>query len=316
MPCARWIPRAVLYGALAVASALLLVPVGPDSPGRAHVLEFSSPAPSTHIDPDQWIWLTVSDMRPSTASKFLQRALPVRSDPQGSAAMHQSVLLAAALASRMSGEEPMRALLVHEPVHPQASTLLRTGDLITHLDGLPVPSATQVPRVVAKATTVVTLTVYRDGETLTVPVSPVATPAGASLGWMTEASFAPPVREVQTDNAEGGSAGLLFALAYLDAGSKGDLAAGQRIAATGVISSDGSVFPVQGALRKVEAAAAEGADVVFVPWENAPEAYEASVGSTRIVPVGTVQEAFHVLCRTSSDAACAAWAFPRVTPAS
>lgn len=304
MSCARWVPRAVLYGALAALAVLLLVPVGPDSPGQAHPLEFSSPAPSTHIDTDHWTWLTVSDTRPSAVLRFLQGALPVRAGPQGSAAMHQSVLLAAALASRFGGEDPTRALLVHDPVHPRASTALRTGDLITHVNGSPAPPATLLSGVLGSAVSTAILTVYRDGETLTVPVAPVTTPAGVSLGWMTEASFAPPVREVQTDNVEGGSAGLLFTLAYLDAGFEGDLTAGRRVAATGVITSDGSVFPVQGVVRKVEAAAASGASLVFVPWKNAPEARKALAGSTQIVPVGTVWEALEVLCRAASDGAC------------
>jgi hypothetical protein len=67
----------------------------------------------------------------------------------------------------------------------------------------------------------------------------------------------------RTGNADGTSAGLLFALADLDLRTPGALASDLRLAATGSIGSDGSVTAVRMVDAKLAAARLAGVDVVF-----------------------------------------------------
>jgi hypothetical protein len=70
---------------------------------------------------------------------------------------------------------------------------------------------------------------------------------------------------VRTGNNDGRSAGLLFALAYLDLLSEGALAGDLVVAATGAIASDGRVTPVRRVDVKLAAARLTRPDVVFAP---------------------------------------------------
>ncbi|QIA28209.1 hypothetical protein DYI95_004680 [Thermaerobacter sp. PB12/4term] len=63
----------------------------------------------------------------------------------------------------------------------------------------------------------------------------------------------------------GPSGGLAMGLAAVDALAPGDLAGGRRVGATGTLSPDGRVGPVEGVEQKWRAAAMAGLDVLFVP---------------------------------------------------
>lgn len=63
----------------------------------------------------------------------------------------------------------------------------------------------------------------------------------------------------------GSSAGLMFALTYLDVLSPGSLVGELRVAGTGGIGADGRVFPVSHVEVKVAAALLAQPDVVFTP---------------------------------------------------
>ncbi|WP_433811691.1 hypothetical protein [Actinomadura scrupuli] len=96
---------------------------------------------------------------------------------------------------------------------------------------------------------------------------------------------------------EGSSAGLILALARLDALTEGDLTGGRRIAGTGSISLDGTVTTVGEVGVKVKAAASEGAGVFFVPALERDQAVRAARGTaTSVVAVGSVAEAVRWLC--------------------
>ncbi|HKA03353.1 MAG TPA: hypothetical protein VKD67_03460 [Acidimicrobiales bacterium] len=82
----------------------------------------------------------------------------------------------------------------------------------------------------------------------------------------------------RTGNADGTSAGLLFALAHLDLLTAGPLAGSLRVAATGSIGSDGTVTAVRMVDAKVAAARLAGADVVFAPD------FPAGTGAVTSVP--------------------------------
>lgn len=98
-------------------------------------------------------------------------------------------------------------------------------------------------------------------------------------------------------HVEGPSAGLVLALARLDALTPGDLTGGRRVAGTGALSSTGDVDGVGDVAEKVLAAADAGLDVFFVPVWQRNEAVAAAEGTgVTVVPVRTVREAVGWLC--------------------
>ncbi len=69
---------------------------------------------------------------------------------------------------------------------------------------------------------------------------------------------------VRTGNADGPSAGLMMALAYIDLLTPGALVGDIRVAGTGGIRPDGLAFPVKGIDVKVATAMLTRPDVIFV----------------------------------------------------
>jgi PDZ domain-containing protein len=91
---------------------------------------------------------------------------------------------------------------------------------------------------------------------------------------------------------QGPSAGLILALARLDALTPGDLTGGRSVAGTGAISPDGAVTTVGEVPEKVRAAIAAHVEVFFVPaWQKTEAATTARGTRLRVVPVRSVQEA-------------------------
>lgn len=103
--------------------------------------------------------------------------------------------------------------------------------------------------------------------------------------------------DADTGQVLGPSAGLMLALAYLDALTPGDLTAGRVVVGTGTLELDGTVGPVGGAGLKATGAAAAGADVFLVPVPDRRDAVEAAAGTgMQVVAVGSVDDAVRYLC--------------------
>jgi hypothetical protein len=75
----------------------------------------------------------------------------------------------------------------------------------------------------------------------------------------------PPWAWVHTGNNTGPSAGLIFALSYIDVLTPGKLVGDLRVVGTGAIGLDGVVIHVSGIEAKVATAILTGPDVVFTP---------------------------------------------------
>ena len=82
---------------------------------------------------------------------------------------------------------------------------------------------------------------------------------------MWETSKRPAWARVHSGGDTGPSAGLIFALAYLDALTPGALVGNLRVAGTGMLGLDGVVGPVKEIDIKVAAAMLTRPDVIFVP---------------------------------------------------
>ena len=76
---------------------------------------------------------------------------------------------------------------------------------------------------------------------------------------------------IDAGDVGGPSAGMMFALGVLDRLTPGELTAGQRIAGTGTISSDGRVGPIGGIQQKLAGARAAGIQWFLAPAGNCSE---------------------------------------------
>ena len=94
---------------------------------------------------------------------------------------------------------------------------------------------------------------------------------------------------------DGPSAGLVIALAYVDALTPGDLTGGKVIAGTGTVTAGGAVGDIGGPALKIAGAQAQHPDVFFAPTNNAAEARSAGT-PTPILGVDTLSQAVAWLC--------------------
>ncbi|GAB6875821.1 S16 family serine protease [Thermaerobacter litoralis] len=118
--------------------------------------------------------------------------------------------------------------------------------------------------------------------------------AGQAAAKLLEIRPAPSVDFVLPSDVAGPSGGLALGLAAVDALAPGDLAGGLRVAATGTLTPQGAVGPVEGVELKRLAAAEEGLDVLFVP-AAAPGGGAGGAGPM-VVRVTSLAEAVRWLC--------------------
>lgn len=221
--------------------------------------------------------------------------------------MLQSKYAAAVVALRSLGRTVERrpgATVVYVYEDSPSAGVMRTGDVIVAVDGVRVADVNGVTEGIRKhrAGQVVTFTLERAGQRLTVRVKSRAAPDGsggqrAIVGVSLAPAFKLPVKiDIDTQDIGGPSGGLVFALTIVDVLSQGDLTNGHVVAATGTIDLNGTVGEIGGIEQKVRAAEASGADVFLVP---APEAREARAvaRSVLVIGVSTLDEAVQALSR-------------------
>jgi len=176
---------------------------------------------------------------------------------------------------------------------------MRTGDVITAINGKPARLATDVTSAVAGAHSgqKVTLTVDRGGTTQTLKltvrrVSSIGRPAlGVALQSVDPKIDLPFAVKVNQGDIGGPSAGLMLALSVYDLASATDLARGRVIAGTGTIDLDGRVGEIGGIAEKVVGARRAGAMLFLAPATQAGDARKAAGGRIRVVAVKTFQDA-------------------------
>lgn len=113
------------------------------------------------------------------------------------------------------------------------------------------------------------------------------------------------ILHAEFDHVKGASAGLVLALVFVDTLSSGMLAPNVTVAATGAVDSLGNVYQVEDVPYKIQAASTAGADVFFVPVDNAPAATARNTAGLTIVAVATVTEALRWLCENgATSSAC------------
>ncbi|GAA4375347.1 hypothetical protein GCM10023088_32620 [Actinomadura verrucosospora] len=215
-----------------------------------------------------------------------------------STAQTHAALVAAQLAA---GRAPVSAagLQVSAVGGAAAGSGLRPGDVLLAAgtaDGLtPLRAPADLETAVAGRATVHVLVVphlsgdaWGSAEVRRIPVGRLAgTVAGPTVS----------VTAYPLGPVEGPSAGLILALARLDALTPGDLTGGRRVAGTGAIGLGGTVTGVGDVPEKVRAAVEARMDVFLVPiWQRSAAVAAAEGTRLRVVPVRTVSEAVERLC--------------------
>jgi PDZ domain-containing protein len=172
------------------------------------------------------------------------------------------------------------------------------GDVVHAVDGNEVDDVADAQRAIRAAPSGAPLTfdVSVDGEPETVTL--VREPCGRSerpiVGVSLIETFPFDVR-ISSGRIGGPSAGLAWALGLYDLLTPGDLTGGRRIAVTGQLGIDGTVFPIGAPDEKVVAAAGAGAAILILPEENLSEARAAGDRGVELVPVGSFHDALEYL---------------------
>ncbi|MFC4101202.1 PDZ domain-containing protein [Paenibacillus xanthanilyticus] len=191
----------------------------------------------------------------------------------------------------------VRVLLVSS--ESAAEGMLQAGDLLTKLNGKAVTTVAELAEAMKHVVPAhnVTVTLVRSGRVLTLDVPTQASeddPARAVFGIQVEDHAAADVtKDVDFRSYlvyQGGpSHGAVLALTLMDQLTEGGVTYGNRVAATGTIDGDGAVGLIGGIEQKAYVVARAGADVFFVPWEQADEA-RAGSSTLNIVPVRTLDD--------------------------
>lgn len=174
-----------------------------------------------------------------------------------------------------------------------ADGVLRSGDVITAVDGDPVATDTELVEAIA-GTQPLALQVERDGAEVTEEIAPAVQELEGELRpviGVRIATHAPRLVlpfdiDVTSGRIGGPSAGLMTGLAIYDLVDDGDLAGGRRIAGTGTLALDGTVGAISAIELKVAAAVREGADVFLAPARQAPAARAALPTGSPMTVIG------------------------------
>ncbi|WP_028982932.1 SepM family pheromone-processing serine protease [Sporolactobacillus terrae] len=193
-----------------------------------------------------------------------------------------------------------------------SSKVLKTGDLITGVDGQTIKTVQDMDRVIKmkKLGDTYRVTLMRGHRVRNVTVRSAPFPkqyVGAGRGWgigiyqdnHVKVQVSPKVN-FDIENIGGPSAGLMMTLEVYDQLVPENLARGRDIAGTGTISLNGQVGPIGGIAEKVVGASRSGADIFFAPaadheYETARKTAKDIHTRMKIVKVATFKEAIEYL---------------------
>jgi len=182
-----------------------------------------------------------------------------------------------------------------------AAHCFKNGDVIEKIDGRTPSSVDSVAALAASkpAGSRFTLAVKRAARVVTFTCTTAMYQGKPRFGVIISQTTTPvslPVKVTyHVKDINGSSAGLMFALQIYRTLTGQSLAGGRKIAGTGVLSPDGTVLPVGGALEKLHAAMNKGADIFLVPKSD----FSAISGTPgiKIVSVGSFDDALRKLAQ-------------------
>lgn len=246
-----------------------------------------------------WVWahLFGSGQRFEVATA-LPGVTSAEADAAAQAEMAQAKQTAAAVAvDEVSGAHARGdgAEVLEVPSTAAAAATLQPGDIITAVGATPVTGAQSlIAALRERAPGIVQLTVRRARHVVVIH-SLIDSSHQLGVEVLTHLDNAPRLG-LNTEGIGGPSGGLMFALAFADAITPGDLTGGHAIAGTGTLSPSGAVGPISGIREKVAGAARHGVQVFFAPATEAALAREAAPRSMTVVPVRSYTAALRWLC--------------------
>jgi PDZ domain-containing protein len=176
---------------------------------------------------------------------------------------------------------------------PAAKTL-KTGDIITAVNGTKVTGDTQLTTLIRShpAGTTLTLTVLRDGTSRDLPITTVKSAGHPIIGVLIQDQYKFPFTvKISIGDIGGPSAGMMFALGIIDKLTNDNLTGGKFIAGTGEITPQGQVEAIGGIQQKMVGARNAGATVFLTPASNCSDAKGADPAGLRLVKVSTLNQA-------------------------
>jgi Lon-like protease len=179
-----------------------------------------------------------------------------------------------------------------------AAGVLRSGDIITAVDGTPVDCHHDAAALIRarRPGAPVTLTVSRHGHSQTFRLRTVSISGTPVVGVQVGESFVFPFKvHISIGNIGGPSAGMMFALGIIDKITPADLTDGRFIAGTGEIEANGKVDPIGGIQQKMAGARNAGATVFLAPAANCGDTAGAVPPGLRVVKVATLSGAVAAL---------------------
>jgi PDZ domain-containing protein len=176
---------------------------------------------------------------------------------------------------------------------------LRTGDIITTVDGQKVTTAARLTSLVkAKPVgTALSIGYARGGvDGSTTIATAKGTDGSPRIGVSIEQKQPNPYQiTFSLDDVGGPSAGLMFSLGIVDKLKPEDLTGGFDIAGTGTIDDEGSVGVIGGIPQKMRGAKRDGATIFLTPDGNCAEAVANAVPGLELVRVKTLDDALAAL---------------------
>ncbi len=214
------------------------------------------------------------------------------------AVFEASTSSALAAAANYLGRPVTSAALVSavEPGSP-AEGVLRSGDVITAVDGAPTDSAADVSSAVAArpSGSEITVEYTRDGSAEQAVITAGSRDDGsdsAYLGLLLVDNYTSDfTADVTLEGIGGPSAGMVFSLAMVDRMTPGDMLGGSQVAGTGTIDAQGNVGPIGGADKKIISVQRAGAGLFLVPRANCPDVAGAAPEGLTVVAIDTLSTA-------------------------
>lgn len=179
-----------------------------------------------------------------------------------------------------------------------AAGVLKPGDVLTSVDGQPVPVAVRLTELIrAKpAGTALEIGYTRGGVAATAKVTSREQDNRPRIGVEIEQQQPHPFTlNIDLKDIGGPSAGLMFALGIVDKLTPEDLTGGKIIAGTGTIDDSGQVGPIGGIAQKLVGAKDAGAVAFLVPAANCAEAVRNPQPGLPLLRVGSLDEALTAL---------------------
>ena len=259
-------------------------------------------------------WLTVAAawLDPSEAVVPLESVFPANEttedrDEANQVAMvnSQQDAIAAALTS-LDYEYPSELSVVSLADDAPAAGIIEPNDLVESVNGEAVADIDALREALKASGTEqpATIGLNRDGNDLSVDVTPVDLNGAAVLGINVKSDYQFPFDvEIQLDKVGGPSAGMMFALGIIDKLTPGSIQGGEDVAGTGTINQAGTVGPIGGIRQKLFGAERAGAKWFLAPADNCDEVTGHIPDGLTVFAVKTLDESLAALdaIRTGGD---------------